>query len=470
MDRSRLPTLLALLLNSFVGSCVDSHDPDQAVVLETTSISEGLHAITRSECTAQLSALGVAHDFNVALPGVPAPVRLLDAGSGVSLVYDVPLGSETTGPLPTSCAAGIALGRAVASVRAEGIAVTRIYHVGSYSPRTIAGSDTPSAHTWALAIDLRGLRVGTQRIVLPDARRDAILASFERNLRASFKLVLGPEYNEDHNKHFHAEQPSGEQASTGFDVVKQPGSDALYVLEGQQLHRIYSLESYLALGQQPIRVLTAAQLAGAQSARSIDGGDEPLVKSPTSPDVYVVRGGQRWLFDDEAAFYACTGAANFAGVFAHATESLLARTPLGGTLYASSCGGPPPPPPVSADDDHDGIANADDLITARGGTQLCLKRATLPAADAGPFVVVGEGLGGWGYPSPNTAQVVGDDLCFTFPTGQFRITWRSATAWAQYATFCSTRHDLFCGRDPSGSYGIGFASQAGQLVPTVGDE
>ncbi len=433
--------------------------------------------ISPAECHERLSALGVGHSLDMSLSDVPTPVRLFDAGPGVALVYDDPRGSEAAGTLNTSCAVAIGLGQVVANLRAQGRDVSVIYHVGSYYPRNIAGTNTPSAHSYGLALDIRGVRIDGVREDLPRAYGSERLAALERELYARFDLVLGPGFDQNHADHFHVEVTYGTQAidPAGFEVVQRAGDDALYALEDGLLHRIYSLDSYVAMGGPAVRTLAVSDFAALPHARSIDGSDEPLLKSPTSPDVFVLRDGALWLLDDEAAYYACTGMTEFASVFEHATPALLSQWRFAGTLHRDDCSEAPssptpPAPPAPADQDGDGIADADDMLRHAGGTELCLRRDAFDPSEVGPFSVVGDGLGSWEFDPSHLAAEAGDWLCFSFPTGSYRITWRTQTSWAQYGAFCATHRDSFCTRDSSGSYGIGFSSSAGTLHPILGDE
>jgi hypothetical protein len=90
--------------------------------------------------------------------------------------------------------------------------VARIETMGSYNCRNVAGTDRRSAHARAEAIDVSAF-------VLADGRRivvkrdwqggDAPTREFLRVVHKSackrFGTVLGPEYNADHEDHFHLE-------------------------------------------------------------------------------------------------------------------------------------------------------------------------------------------------------------------------------------------------------------------------
>lgn len=90
-----------------------------------------------------------------------------------------------------------------------GAAVTRINHFGSYSCRTIAGSDRMSEHATANAFDISGFTLGDGKTVT--LKRDwtggGASSRFLHDLRVRacllFNLVLSPDYNADHEDHFH---------------------------------------------------------------------------------------------------------------------------------------------------------------------------------------------------------------------------------------------------------------------------
>lgn len=125
------------------------------------------------------------------------------------------------------------------------------------------------------------------------------------------------------------------------------------------------------------------------------------------------------------------------------------------------------------DRDGDGVPDDSDLIHADGAT-LCVARSTFPSSDPGPFAAVGEGLsGGWSYSEANRADEVGDDVCFAFARGSYRVTFLSQRGeWSLYGPQqCGTAWtDAFCHRNTDGTYALGFDSSGESLSAWVGDE
>lgn len=90
-----------------------------------------------------------------------------------------------------------------------GVEAARIHHFGSYSCRTIAGSQRMSRHARADAVDIVGVTLADgRRITVEEGwRGDDDEQRFLRRLRAGgcdrFDVVLSPDYNRAHRDHFH---------------------------------------------------------------------------------------------------------------------------------------------------------------------------------------------------------------------------------------------------------------------------
>ncbi|MCY1669748.1 extensin family protein [Novosphingobium sp. SL115] len=128
---------------------------------------------------------------------------------------------EVTNLGPVSCPAASALqgwarfGVDRAARQILGSPLVRVETMGSYSCRTVAGSNRLSAHAAANAVDVAAFR-------LADGRRISVLndwnssspqvRAFLRTVRDSackrFGTVLSPDYNAAHRNHFHLE-PGG---------------------------------------------------------------------------------------------------------------------------------------------------------------------------------------------------------------------------------------------------------------------
>ena len=88
--------------------------------------------------------------------------------------------------------------------------VAEVTHFGSYSCRTIRGSTRISEHAFANAFDISGfrLRSGKMISVLKDWNggvNSTFLHVVRDGLCEYFNLTLGPDYNADHNDHFHVD-------------------------------------------------------------------------------------------------------------------------------------------------------------------------------------------------------------------------------------------------------------------------
>lgn len=117
-----------------------------------------------------------------------------------------------TCPLADSFAAWARFGVDRAAQQILGSALVRIETMGSYSCRTVAGSDRLSAHASAAAIDVSGF-------VLADGRRITVAGNWTQGSVSErrflnvihqsackrFGTVLGPAYNAAHRDHLHLE-------------------------------------------------------------------------------------------------------------------------------------------------------------------------------------------------------------------------------------------------------------------------
>ena len=168
------------------------------------------------QCFAELGARHA--DFT------PLPDQYFGAGCAtvqtvrlLSLAGDsAQLGVTNLGPVACPLAATFAgwarFGVDRAAQQILGSRLVRIETMGSYSCRTVAGTDRLSAHATGNAIDVSGF-------VLADGRRITVLGQwsagtederqFLRVIHASackrFGTVLGPDYNAAHRNHLHVE-------------------------------------------------------------------------------------------------------------------------------------------------------------------------------------------------------------------------------------------------------------------------
>lgn len=138
-------------------------------------------------------------------------VRLASLRSDSASLGLANLGPVTC-PLAQTFAAWARFGVDRAAQQILGSPLARIETMGSYSCRTVAGTDRMSAHATANAIDVAAFVLADgQRISLKSDWRTASpqVRAFLQTVHASackrFGTVLGPDYNAAHNDHFHLE-------------------------------------------------------------------------------------------------------------------------------------------------------------------------------------------------------------------------------------------------------------------------
>ena len=140
-------------------------------------------------------------------PGCPVEnaVRIQGANVGLSSSF------MATCPLAVSFALFERHGLLPAALAVFGQPVIRVEHVGSFACRSIAGSQRPSQHSYANALDMVGFRLrdGQHISVLRDWPGQGGKARFLRLVQEaacdSFNVTLGPEYNAAHRDHFHVD-------------------------------------------------------------------------------------------------------------------------------------------------------------------------------------------------------------------------------------------------------------------------
>ncbi|MGG2396506.1 extensin family protein [Pseudomonas sp. SH1-B] len=140
-------------------------------------------------------------------PGCPLEnaVRIQGANVGLSSSF------MATCPLAVSFALFERHGLQPAAQAVFGQPVSRVEHVGSYACRSIAGSQRPSQHSYANALDMVGFRLqdGRHISVLRDWPGEGDKARFLRLVQQascdSFNITLGPDYNAAHRDHFHVD-------------------------------------------------------------------------------------------------------------------------------------------------------------------------------------------------------------------------------------------------------------------------
>lgn len=207
--------LLVLPFLAILGGCIDI---PEAPKRQGSRPSSG-NISARPEYRQCLSELGARH-----ASFTPLPDRYFSPGcSNVATVRLASLRSDSAslelsnlGPVTCSIATTFAgwarFGVDRAAEQILGSRVARIETFGSYSCRTIAGTNRLSGHASANAIDISAF-------VLTDGRRISVLDHWNGGTPAErrflrvvhesackrFGTVLGPDYNSAHENHFHLE-------------------------------------------------------------------------------------------------------------------------------------------------------------------------------------------------------------------------------------------------------------------------
>ena len=97
-----------------------------------------------------------------------------------------------------------------------GSGLERVVTMGSYACRNVAGTERRSAHARAEAIDVSGFVLEDGRTIMlkqdwngGSAAEREFLRVVHKSACKRFGTVLGPNYNKDHEDHFHLEQGGG---------------------------------------------------------------------------------------------------------------------------------------------------------------------------------------------------------------------------------------------------------------------
>lgn len=189
-------------------------------------------------CREELAARGVGFEPTVREDEHPAdaswltchvedPVWLISPVQGVELRYFY---DDEPGRALVDCVTAHAVADMHEDVGPLGVYET--VHVGTYTCRTISGSSSLSQHGLGKALDINGFTFddGTRVTVLdhwedgdatPDTWAGAFLHEAVHRWYDAWiwNIILTPEYNADHDNHFHVDMTDG--------------SHALYLLEGE---------------------------------------------------------------------------------------------------------------------------------------------------------------------------------------------------------------------------------------------
>lgn len=145
------------------------------------------------------------------------PVWIIGPIDGVSLASS---GGDPTPRVLTSCEGAIAIADTIDDVVPDGVTVLR--HFGSYSCRTIAGSNSLSQHAYADALDIAGFEFddGTTWTLIDHWEHDTtqpasaagawLYDAAERwHDDRLWNIILTPNYNAAHDNHFHVDLTPG---------------------------------------------------------------------------------------------------------------------------------------------------------------------------------------------------------------------------------------------------------------------
>jgi Extensin-like protein C-terminus len=147
------------------------------------------------------------------------PVLLYGPVEGVGLVD----GNGDDNPVLVACETAIAIADTAVIAASKDPATIEIMHYGTYNCRVIAGTDSLSNHAEGRAIDLAAFTFagGEQYSVYADWEDGVAspvtpagqwLRSFTDELwdTSTWHIILTPEYNADHNDHFHVDLTPGD--------------------------------------------------------------------------------------------------------------------------------------------------------------------------------------------------------------------------------------------------------------------
>lgn len=169
-------------------------------------------------CADELRALGVSFTVGPAKQGVDLPVTITGPIGGVTLTT-----WDKKKPLYMDCSLAVSLARSATFFADAG--VTEIFYSGIYSRRNVRGTNRPSRHSFALAIDIHRFHGGAiGKLTVEDDYEQGLgddidcigkpLTDGGRTLRTlycrlarseEFRLVLTPDTDADHYNHFHME-------------------------------------------------------------------------------------------------------------------------------------------------------------------------------------------------------------------------------------------------------------------------
>lgn len=214
------PAFFLLLLLSLAGcGVVPGSKPAERVARQAGSVPVSTARPEMRQCNAELGQTGsrfapLPDKFYGSGCSTTNSVRLERVGGDHTEFTVTNLGAVAC-PLANSFAGWARYGVDRAAQQILGSPLERIETMGSFACRNVAGSGRRSAHARAEAIDVAAF-------VLADGRRISVqsgwnasrderefLRVIHRSACKRFGTVLGPDYNQAHEDHFHLEYGSG---------------------------------------------------------------------------------------------------------------------------------------------------------------------------------------------------------------------------------------------------------------------
>lgn len=194
-----------------------------------------------SACQEELAALGASFEPTSLPPENPSshpsltcvvddPVILHPPIHGIELVTS---GGDPTPSMLMACQMALSLVASLDDVAQLG--VVRVRHMGTYNCRVIAGTDTLSRHSFGDAIDIYGFGFddGTVYTLVDDWEHDTTNpvsegggwlydAGHRWHDLELWNIILTPNYNADHDDHFHIDLTPGSHFIEGIFSVRSP--------------------------------------------------------------------------------------------------------------------------------------------------------------------------------------------------------------------------------------------------------
>ena len=168
-------------------------------------------------CLASLDRMNVPYSTGEKRRGIDIPVVVTGDIGGITYA------TWNDSDLILDCSLVYSLARAGRYLREAGI--TKVLYTSAYQRRTIRGTRRPSSHSFGLAIDVHELHGDTRGritvkdhyeqglgdaidcvgapLTLPGALLRLVVCRMQRSLL--FRVVLDPDFDEDHFNHFHIE-------------------------------------------------------------------------------------------------------------------------------------------------------------------------------------------------------------------------------------------------------------------------